>query len=998
MHVNTTHMARRLERFVRERLHPALYRETAPVVVAAWDVPDEPVPFADAARATYRPFSTGELWGVPWGTTWFHVSGAVPPSWPAQEDATAELIVQLSDHPASPGFQAEGLVYERDGRILKAIEPLNQYVPLGDRTTVDVFVEAAANPNIAVDFRFDPTPLGDKKTAGDRLQYRLHRLELGLRDIAVWDLVQDVAVLDGLAAQLPESSSRRAEILRGLDRMVDVVDPSRVSETAAAGRAVLAPLLARPASESAHVITAVGHAHIDSAWLWPVRETVRKVARTFSNVVQLIEADEDFVFTASSAQQYEWLKTFYPQLFERVREKVREGRFVPAGGMWVESDTNMPGGEALARQFVFGKRFFIEEFGYEPEEVWLPDSFGYTAALPQIARAAGSRWFLTQKISWNETNRMPHHTFLWEGIDGTRLFTHFPPVDTYNSDLSATELARAEGQYAEKGVGTTSLVPYGWGDGGGGPTREMLAAAHRTASLEGSPRVRLESQRAFFERAEAELPDPAVWSGELYLELHRGTFTTQAKTKRGNRRSEHLLREAELWATTATVRAGLPYPADRLAEAWKTVLLQQFHDILPGSSIAWVHQEAEANYARVAVELESIIQDSLAVLAGPGERELIAVSGPRPRDGVPALGVAAGAPVAAVPFQRCAGGFAAETDAVRVVVSESGWIVSLVDKRAGRELAHPEHPVNQLQLHRDTPAQWDAWDIDATYVRTRTDLTAVAVETTHEGSLRIAYRFGGSRIEQEVRVDPASDAIELRTRADWHETEKLLKLAVPLRLLSDRMTSEIQFGHVDRPTHANTSWDVARFETPAHRWVRVDEGGYGVAVANDATYGHSVRRQSAADGTVLTVIGESLLRAPLYPDPEADQGEHEFLTTIRVGASVADAVAEGYRVNLPARRLTGADDVEPLVSVTGTAIVEAVKLADDGSGDVVVRLYEPLGQTATSTVRFAFDASGVRRVDLLERPADEIPSSHDGEAELRLRPFEIVTLRATPAP
>jgi alpha-mannosidase len=393
------------------------------------------------------------------------------------------------------------------------------------------------------------------------------------------------------------------------------MDPHDVAGTAAAGRAALADVLSRPATASAHRITAVGHAHIDSAWLWPVRETIRKCARTFSNVLQLMDEDPHLTFACSSAQQYAWMKQYYPQLFERIRQRVADGRFLPVGGMWVESDTNLPSGESMARQLIAGKGFFLREFGIDPQEVWLPDSFGYSGSLPQIVAAAGSRYFLTQKLSWNETNTFPHSTFLWEGIDGTRILTHFPPVNTYNSDLSAAQLALAERNYAEKGAANSSLVPFGYGDGGGGPTREMLAAADITASLEGSPRVEIDSPQHFFERAEAEYPNPPVWSGELYLEFHRGTYTSQARTKRGNRRSESLLREAELWAATASIRTGFEYPYDRLAELWQTVLLQQFHDILPGSSIAWVYRVAEAEYARVEGELERIIADATTALA-----------------------------------------------------------------------------------------------------------------------------------------------------------------------------------------------------------------------------------------------------------------------------------------------------------------------------------------------------------------------------------------------
>ena len=431
--------------------------------------------------------------------------------------------------------------------------------------------------------------------------------------------------------ELPMELPRRHEILRALERMLDVMDPEDVPGTAAAGREALAGVLARPAYASAHHLLATGHAHIDSAWLWPVRETIRKCARTFSNVVALMDEDPGFVFSCSSAQQLAWIKELYPELFGRIREKVKTGQFVPVGGMWVESDTNMPGGEAMARQFLEGKSFFLAEFGVECEEAWLPDTFGYSAAMPQIVKAAGSKWFLTQKISWNQVNRMPHHTFNWEGIDGTRLFTHFPPVDSYNSELSGRELAHAERNYRDHGRGTTSLVPFGYGDGGGGPTREMLAAARRTADLEGSPKVELGSAASFFARAQAEYEALPVWVGELYLELHRGTYTSQAKTKLGNRRSEHLLREAELWCATAAVRAGYSYPAAELKRLWRLVLLQQFHDILPGSSIAWVHQDAERNYAAVGKRLEAIIADAAGALLGAGDTDFLLNAAPHGR-------------------------------------------------------------------------------------------------------------------------------------------------------------------------------------------------------------------------------------------------------------------------------------------------------------------------------------------------------------------------------
>ncbi|NUP74202.1 MAG: alpha-mannosidase, partial [Sinomonas sp.] len=706
-----------------------------------------------------------------------------------------------------------------------ALNPMNRYVPLralGGGPEVSFYVEAAGNPDMAKTWEFAPTAQGDPATASPEPLYRLGAMLLAERDVEVWELLQDVLSLRGLMHELPMDRPRRYDILRALERMCDAVDPDNVSGTATAGREILAPVLAAPAAGSALRMIATGHAHIDSAWLWPVRETIRKCARTFSNVVSLMDADPDFVFACSSAQQLAWIKDGYPALFERIKEKVAEGRFVPVGGMWVEADGNMPGGEAMARQFVEGKRFFLEEFGVECEEAWLPDSFGYSAALPQIVRAAGERYFLTQKTSWNQTNTIPHSSFLWEGIDGSRVFAHFPPSDDYNSDLAASELAHAEKSFREKGRATLGLIPFGYGDGGGGPTREMLAAAHRARDLEGSPRVELGSPRDFFAAAEAEYADPPVWVGEMYLEKHRGTFTSQAETKRGNRRCEHLLREAELWCATATVRAGVPYPAKDLQRLWRVVLLHQFHDILPGSSIAWVHHDAERSYDAVARELEQIIGRAVRSVVGEGEAELLVNAAPHARHGVPALG--AGAVVrlggdAEPTEETTAGGrrWVLDNGLVRAEIDDRGLLVSLRDAASGREAIAPGAAGNLLALHRDTPNEWDAWDIDPFYRRTVTQLAEAASIAVSGGAVEVRRTFGASSVTQRIALELGSPSVRIETVVDWHERDKLLKLGFPFDVRAERAASEVQFGHVFRPIAVNTSWDWARFETCAHR-------------------------------------------------------------------------------------------------------------------------------------------------------------------------------------
>ncbi|MFE7651134.1 alpha-mannosidase, partial [Streptomyces phaeoluteigriseus] len=459
---------------------------------------------------------------------------------------------------------------------------------------VELYLEGASNPVLLDYHPFLPTQEGDILTSSEEPLYRLRRMDLAVFEPEVFDLSLDIEVLFELQAELPATSPRRMRILQALDDALDVLDLQRIVETAADARARLADVLAAPAEASAHRISAVGHAHIDSAWLWPVRETIRKVARTTSSMTTLIEEQPEFQYGMSSAQLYAWIKEHRPEVWERVRAAVAAGRFLPLGGMWVESDTVMPTGESLVRQFSHGQRFFEREFGIRSKGVWLPDSFGYSPALPQLMRRAGFEWFFTQKISWNQQNVFPHHSVLWEGIDGSQVFTHFPSMDTYNSQLSGMEVAKAARQFKENRVTSRSIAPVGWGDGGGGTTREMTGKAARLRDLEGSAQVVWEHPDDFFDAAKAELPHPAVWVGELYLELHRGTLTSQHATKALHRWAEHALVEAELWAATDAVRTGAAYPQAELDLLWQAVLLHEFHDILPGTSIAWVHREAVA--------------------------------------------------------------------------------------------------------------------------------------------------------------------------------------------------------------------------------------------------------------------------------------------------------------------------------------------------------------------------------------------------------------------
>ncbi|MEV1007258.1 glycoside hydrolase family 38 C-terminal domain-containing protein [Streptomyces sp. NPDC049881] len=1038
MHDHRRLAEERISTFIRTRLTPALHGPPVLFELSAWRVPGEPVPLAEAQAASYEPFTLGDTWGGPWATTWLRARATVPGDWAGRR---VEAVFDLDfDYTKGPGGQAEGLVHLADGTPLQGLHPYHRTVLLTPSAAggdpVDLLIELAANPPIIGSAGIG-THYGDPATAGDTPLYRLRTAEIAVRHEDVWHLLHDMTVLDELMHQLPQESPRRHEIRRALENAVDAVDGHDIPGTAHRGRAAVAGVLAGPAHASAHRISAVGHAHIDSAWLWPLRETVRKCARTFTNMTTLAQEYPELVFACSSAQQYAWIKETRPEIFARIRQAVADGTWVPVGGMWVEADGNLPGGESLVRQLVYGRRFFERELGVEPGGVWLPDSFGYTAAYPQLAAQAGARWFLTQKLSWNETNRLPHHTFWWEGIDGTRIFTHFPPVDSYNAELTGAELAHAERNFADKGAATRSLVPFGHGDGGGGPTPEMLERARRLRDLEGSPRVSVDSPDTFFAQAREEYPDAPVWRGELYLETHRGTYTSQARTKRGNRRSESLLREAELWSATAAVLRGAAYPYERLEELWKRVLLLQFHDILPGTSIAWVHREAERAYEEIHAELEELIGTALDAFTTDGDGDEVSVfnAGPYRRCGVSAITQDGTAPaeleplsdgravvVADVPAGGSAplgawgedvagpvraealdeGGFVLDNGLVRVQLDSQGLVRSLLDHAAGREAVAPGGAGNLLQLHGDRPVRWSAWNLDHTYRNAVTDLTdAVSVTLADTGpavaGVRVERVFCGSRVVQYLELPAGSRRLSVHTDIDWQERDAVLKAAWPLDIHADFESAEVQFGHVRRPTHVNTSWDAARFEVWNHRWVHVGEHGWGVALLNDGLYGHDVARSTREGGGTTTTVRLSLLRAPHSPDPGADGGRHRFSYALEAGVDVGGAVAGGYEVNLPLRVRRGGGVGEGLLSVEGDqVVVEGVKLADDGSGDVVVRLYESRGGAASVVLRPSFPVAGAVVCDLLENPlagADPLRVSESGGIALRVGAFGVCSLR-----
>ena len=1013
MHDDSTVVEGRITRELGERIRPHLHAHSMPLDVAVWHAPGEPVPYAEAIAHDFEPFAVGGRWGRPWGTSWFRMRVDVPPAW---VDQGVELVVDLGFFSEGPGFQAEGLVWV-NGEPLQGIHPRRTAVPLRHVSAgpLEVFVEAAANPVVGPDY--SPTPMGSLDTIPDRPIYRLRRADLAVRDEAVDALILDIEVLFGLMRSLPPTDPRRHHLLRALESAFNVIDVRDVPGTAAQARQLLAPALAVPARPSALNVIGVGHAHIDTAWLWPLRETVRKCACTFASATTMMDVYPEYRFVCSQAAQYDWMERHYPALFERIRTKVAAGQFVPVGGMWVEADMNLPGGESLVRQLVHGQRYFSDRFGVRCREVWIPDVFGYPASLPQVFIAGGCDRFITQKLSWNKQNRFPHSTFWWEGLDGSEVLTHFPPVDTYNAEVVAPEMVFSEKNFIDHDWSRWALMPYGYGNGGGGPTREMVERARRMADLDGVPRLDLGNTDEFFDHIETEAHagnGAPVWRGELYFEMHRGTLTSQIKTKLGNRRCERLLREAELWWA-----AGGPLPLEvetELDTLWKDVLIQQFHDILPGSSIAWVHDDAEAAFARIEERLEALISGAVARLdlAG-GHHVLNAATHPRIEvidgpDG-PALVQVPGSGRAPLVDHHAANPVTTgenwmENGLVRVAWDTNGAITSVVDLRVGRELLAPGETVH-FQLAPDQPVEFDAWDLEAWTRSLGAPLngpTQVEWVERHplRACLRITRAFGtGSEIATALTLRADSPRVDLALDIDWHESERLLSLIIPADVHTETATCDIQFGNVRRPTHASSPWDAAKFEVCAHRYVDVAEPNFGVAVLNDGRFGHSV-----FDGQVSV----SLLRAARFPDPDADQGRHQVtISLLPHGPGLHEVLAEAAALNMPLRIVAGSgpqahDTSAPFITVDHPGVeLSCVKRADRVGSDpgeaLIVRLWEACGDRVQVTISAADGITGAQRCNALEEPTAEAEAGlvvANGAVTLTLRPFELVTLRLDP--
>ena len=865
-----------------------------------------------------------------------------------------------------------------------------------------------------------PGTMGDPRDEGRRT--RVGRSTFGVWNEPAYQLWMDVSTLWQLLDELPEDSLRASKIADGLEEYTRIVDfeqplPERIASYERA-REALRPLMEAHNGPTAPVLAAVGNAHLDLAWLWPQQETHRKTARTFAAQLRLLERYPEYKYIQSQPAAYEICRDYYPALYEKIRQAVKEGRWIAEGAMYVEPDTNMPSGEALIRQLVYGKRFYKEELGVDSRMLWLPDTFGYSAALPQLLRSCGVDYLVTQKIFWayNGGDPFPYHYFTWKGMDGSSVTSFLPTSYTYRTDPK--ELCKIWRGRVQKRHLDAFMVPFGYGDGGGGPCRDYVEYALRERDLEGMPRVEMVSPIDFFQDMEKAGGPVNTWDGELYFSAHRGTYTTQAAVKANNRRSEFALHDMEVWGALA-MRKGRAFDQAAAERLWKVLLLHQFHDILPGSSIGRVYQEANEQHRLLQAEAASLAEGSRKALLVGGEGvtvfnslgfdrdevidlpegfggaqtlsgEAVPAAGGKALVHVPALGMvslkpaAASAPAQTATAELTADGAILRCGGLEVVVDAQGRVTRYT--LDGRVMS--AGVMNQLTMYKDVPRVFDAWDIDSNYreqERFVSHADSLTVEAAGGLTASVAWTgsIGHSAIRQTISIRVGSPVVTFDTTVDWHETHRLLKVGFPVDVRAEMAQHEIQFGYVDRPTHRSRMFDQDRFEVCNHRWTALHDHSHGCAVLNDCKYGVGVEENS---------IELTLLRAATSPDMVSDQGEHHFRYGFTAWAGDFDqapVVRQGLCFNEPVALLPGVADTFSAFRVDAdNVIIDTLKPADDGSGDLILRLYESGKADTVFTLSSDLPVRSVRRCSPLEDAGEPCEGM-----VFHVKPFQVMTLR-----
>ncbi|KAF2763727.1 putative alpha-mannosidase I [Teratosphaeria nubilosa] len=1001
------------------------------VKLHVWSAPDTSRPtFQEATQKEnqYRPAKKGDAFGPSWTTHWFKVQFNVPQDWSYKP--------QVELHWDS---NSEAMVWTEDGRPLQGLtgggERTEWVLPMDYRRfdrEHTVYIEMACNGMFG-------NPMG-----GDTIQppdpnryFSLSVADLVSVNLDARALYYDFWYIGDAAREFPEDSWEQHQALQVANDIMDHFIAGDGSRTAIFECRNIAKRYLGPDIDSEKVyqsdkdkeaiVYAIGNCHIDTCWLWPWAETKRKICRSWSNQCDLLDRYPEHRFVASQAQQFKWLEKLYPYAWDRVKDHVKKGNFQFIGGSWVEHDTNMPSGESLVRQFLYGQRFFESRFGERCKTFWLPDTFGYSTQLPQICRLAGMTRFFTQKLSWNNINNFPHTTFNWVSLDGSQVICHMAPCETYTADAHFGDVRRSITQHKSLDQDVTSLLPFGKGDGGGGPTFEHIEKLRRARGMSNTvgllPKVKMGvSVEDFFDRVEDRVAtgqtELVTWYGELYFELHRGTYTTQSKNKRNNRKAEILLHDLEYLATLATIqsKSGYKYPKKEFDDMWEHVLLCQFHDCLPGSCIEMCYDDSDKLYDHVFTTGNKLLKDVLRALdfndslqsSSPG-MTLQTLGWQRPAN-VRSVGKASVSKIRDNVFML-------ENDDFKVEVS-NGAITSLYDIKAKRDVVPKGSKANQLVIFDDKPLYWQAWDVEVFHLHSRRELGAAHGTTiVEDGPARVAVATitkisDRSWIKTTISLkastfDSHPSIVEIEAEAEWHETMKFLKVEFPTTITNTEASYETQFGIIRRPTHYNTSWDMAKFEVCCHKWADLSEHGYGVSILNESKYGFA---------TAANVMRLSLLRAPKAPDAHADMGRHHFKWAIMPHAGGLDhrTVRAGYEFNYPMRahKHTNPSVMSDMFSAfklkEGSSkglVVDTVKRGEDdedvSNGDlppkkgrhVIVRVFDSLGGLSRGTISLGpVKVKKAWKCNLLEDEIEEVRVGEEG-LEVELRAFEVASFK-----
>lgn len=879
-------------------------------------------------------------------------------------------------------------------------------------------------------------------------------------DRKIEDLYYNINMPLSAAMLLDENDKRRIDTLNILDNAVNIIDlrkplsPEFYRSIDESNIYLKEKFYSKKCCENVPKVTAIGHTHIDVAWLWTIAQTREKAARSFSTVINLMNQYPEYKFMSSQPQLYKFIKEDHPQLYSEIKKMVNEGRWEPEGAMWLESDCNITSGESLVRQILFGKRFFKSEFNIDSRVLWLPDVFGYSAALPQIMKKSGIKYFMTIKLGWNEYNQLPNDTFMWRGIDGTEILTHFVTTKdfsnkaneatTYVGDINPNQVMGAWDRYRNKDINDEVLMTFGYGDGGGGPTKEMLENARRLKyGVPGCPALNIDFAGNFFDRVYDKLKDSKrlpSWVGELYLEYHRGTYTSMARNKKYNRKSEFLYQDAEMLSSLALL-TGAEYPEEQLNKGWETILLNQFHDILPGSAIKQVYEDSKAQYEEVLSDGKKIVwkaidhiteninlqSKSLVVLNTlsherndivefeiPQGMEHVCIADDEEKfipcqfiGGNKAIFYGTGIPPKGYKTYRIVdrlyktdndmrvSNYCMENKFFKIVFDEHCNIISLYDKLNDREVIKKGEKANVLQAFEDKPAEYDNWNVDIYYRDKMWEIDDLSdAEIVENGpvrcTLKVVRKFCDSTISQLISIYNDIPRIDFKTGIDWREKQILLKAAFPVDINSSRASYDIQYGNVERDTHWNTTWDAARFEVCAHKWGDLSENGYGVSLLNDCKYGYDIKD---------SVMRLTLLKSGIYPNPDADKEYHEFVYSIyphKDGWRDAGTVRMAYNLNVPlyAKIEPAHSGVLPeklsLASVNkDNIILEVVKKAED-SKDIILRLYECCNRRDNAELTFFKNIEEVWECDLMENKVNKI-NAYGNSFNFKIKPYEIKT-------